>query len=226
MKKCTKCKKEKEISDFHKHKKTKDGLSCRCKECSLEDKREYYKNNKDKVKDGVKKYREENIDKVKERVKNHYEKNRDSLLEYKKKYHIDNGERRRDLNYKWREKNKDKIREYAKDYISEKRKNDILFKIKDSISGLIRSSIVSKGYKKLYRTESILCCTIDEFKDYIQSKFLDGMTWENHGEWHLDHKTPVSWAISESEVYELNHYKNFQPLWKTENLIKGNRWSD
>ena len=27
-----------------------------------------------------------------------------------------------------------------------------------------------------------------------------------------------------SEVYELNHYTNFQPLFKTDNLSKGNRY--
>lgn len=224
MKICPKCKKEKGFNDFHKHKRTKDGLACRCKECSLNDKKEYYEKNKDKVKEKVKEYRDKNLDKVKENVKNHYNKNRDSLLEYKRKYHIDNEERKKFLNFKWRKENKDKLREYSRDHIADKRKNDVLFKIKDRIAGLIRSSIVSKGYKKLHRTEAILGCTIEEFKHYIESKFIEGMSWDNHGEWHLDHKTPVSWGKNEDEVYRLNHYTNFQPLWKDENLIKGNRW--
>ena len=42
------------------------------------------------------------------------------------------------------------------------------------------------------------------------------MSWENYGEWHLDHKTPVSWAETEEQVYELNKYTNFQPLWATD----------
>lgn len=50
------------------------------------------------------------------------------------------------------------------------------------------------------------------------------MSWENHGDWHLDHKTPVSWGKSENEIYELNQYTNFQPLWEKDNLSKGNRW--
>ena len=52
------------------------------------------------------------------------------------------------------------------------------------------------------------------------------MTWENHGEWHLDHKTPISWATNEDEVYTLNHYENFQPLWAFDNRSKGNKFSD
>ena len=38
------------------------------------------------------------------------------------------------------------------------------------------------------------------------------MTWENHGEWHIDHKTPVSWGENEDDIiYSItiqifNHY--------------------
>ena len=60
----------------------------------------------------------------------------------------------------------------------------------------------------------------NEFKVYIENQFLEGMTWDNHGEWHLDHKRPISWAKSEDEIYELNHYSNFQPLWSIDNLLK------
>ena len=42
---------------------------------------------------------------------------------------------------------------------------------------------------------------------------------------YLDHKIPISWAKTEDDIYELNKYKNFQPLWATENLSKGNRYS-
>ena len=50
------------------------------------------------------------------------------------------------------------------------------------------------------------------------------MTWENHGLWHYDHITPVSWALTEDEVIKLNHFTNFQPKWAKDNLTKGNRY--
>lgn len=224
MKECSKCKEIKEFINFHKHKRSKDGYACRCKECSLVDKKDYYERNKEKIKEVVKEYREKNIDVVEKRVKSYYERNRESLLEYKRIYHIENKEKLKELNSKWREGNRESIRDNSRMYISNKRNTDVLFKLKDRISGLIRSSIVSKGYKKSHRTESILGCTIQEFKEYIENKFTEGMSWENHGEWHLDHKTPVSWAKSEFEIYDLNHYTNFQPLWRIDNLSKGNRW--
>jgi hypothetical protein len=53
------------------------------------------------------------------------------------------------------------------------------------------------------------------------------MYWENYADyWQLDHKIPISWAKNEEEVYELNHYTNFQPLFWKENISKGNRRSD
>jgi len=54
--------------------------------------------------------------------------------------------------------------------------------------------------------------------------FIDEMSWENYGDWHLDHIIPSSWAENEEEIIKLNHYKNFQPLWAKDNLTKGNRW--
>ena len=82
------------------------------------------------------------------------------------------------------------------------------------------------GFDKNGRTEEILGCNFDFFMKYIEEQFKEGMTWRNHGQWHLDHKKPISWAKSEEEVYELNQYTNFQPLWAAENLTKNNKWSD
>lgn len=50
------------------------------------------------------------------------------------------------------------------------------------------------------------------------------MSWENYGNWHLDHKTPISWAKNETEAILLCHYTNYQPLWAKENISKGNRF--
>ena len=70
----------------------------------------------------------------------------------------------------------------------------------------------------------ILGCSIVDFKNFLENKFLDGMTWENHGEWHMDHIIPASYAKTEESVIELNNFINFQPLWSFNNLSKGNRY--
>ncbi len=40
----------------------------------------------------------------------------------------------------------------------------------------------------------------------------------------MDHIKPISLARTESEVIELNHYTNFQPLWAKDNLSKGKKY--
>ena len=49
------------------------------------------------------------------------------------------------------------------------------------------------------------------------------MTFDNRAEWSLDHIIPISLAKTEKELIKLNHYTNFQPLWKIENIKKGNK---
>ena len=100
-----------------------------------------------------------------------------------------------------------------------------MFKLKINIRGLIGVSIKNQGYTKKSKTSIILGVSFEEFKIHIENLFQEGMTWENHGEWHLDHRIPISWGENEEEVIKLNHYLNFQPLWAEDNMIKGNRYS-
>ena len=49
------------------------------------------------------------------------------------------------------------------------------------------------------------------------------MTWDNYGQWHIDHIIPLSSAKTEMEIYELCKYTNLQPLWAVDNLRKNNK---
>jgi len=57
----------------------------------------------------------------------------------------------------------------------------------------------------------------------MEGLFKPGMTWENYGEWQVDHKIPcVNFDLAkESEQYRCFHYSNLQPLWAEDNLRKG-----
>ena len=93
----------------------------------------------------------------------------------------------------------------------------------DKIRKTIYMGIKRGGWKKNGRTQEILGCDYKFFKDFIEAKFEKGMSWSNHGEWHLDHIYPVSLAKDQNHVIELNHYTNFQPLWASDNIRKGNK---
>ena len=81
----------------------------------------------------------------------------------------------------------------------------------------------TKSIIKNKKTMEIIGCDFVFIKNYLESKFIDGMSWENYGKWHVDHIIPLSSAKTEEEVYELCHYTNLQPLWCEENLKKGKK---
>ena len=67
-----------------------------------------------------------------------------------------------------------------------------------------------------------LGCTFEEFKTHVERLFQPGMTWENYGEWHLDHTVPLSVAhLQGPEAFERAcHYSNLQPLWEADHKVK------
>lgn len=68
--------------------------------------------------------------------------------------------------------------------------------------------------------------TSDELRARIQSQFKPGMTWENRGEWEIDHRKPISAFIKEgvNDLKIINALDNLQPLWKEENATKGSKY--
>ena len=118
---------------------------------------------------------------------------------------------------------KDKRNEYIKQYNKKRRLKDPMFKLQGNIRSLIGISIRRKTNYKKTKTENYLCCSFKEFRIHLERQFTKGMSWENIGEWHLDHIYPVSLAKDEEEIIKLNHYTNFQPLWAIDNKSKGNK---
>lgn len=100
------------------------------------------------------------------------------------------------------------------------RQASVLFKLRSNIGTAIANIISSKGFIKYSSTEEILGCSIIEFRAHIESQFVQGMSWENRSEWHIDHVVPVKLATTEEEVIRLNHFSNLRPLWKADNLQK------
>ena len=219
MKKCTKCNIERELIEFSKQKKGKNGYVSWCKHCYKQynfDNREkqYLKNkqynidNKDYLKKQKALYEINNSEQIKYKRKQYYLKNKDKIIEKRKQYYLDN---------------KDKINERKNKYSKGRKLTDPLYKLIINIRCLIRNSINKSGYSKTSRTYQILGCSFEDFKQHIESKFIEGMTWDNRSLWHLDHIYPVSLATDKDHLIKLNHYTNFQPMWAIDNIKKGNK---
>ena len=139
---------------------------------------------------------------------------------------------------KYRKKHRIKLLEYGKQYRKENRKKitkqesdrmkyDKNFRVRKLMRSIVIRAIkrVSKNNTKYSSTITQIGCTDIFFKCYIESLFKKGMSWDNHGEWHIDHITPCSnFDLTDPEQQKkCNHYTNLQPLWKEENLKKSNK---
>jgi hypothetical protein len=168
------------------------------------------------------------IEKDKESSRAQYRKNPEKAKERRRARYKNNPEKAKEIWRAWREKNRGysrdwykRNRKYYSDYLKSKRETNPLFKLRRNISSLIGISLRKKGFTKRSKTASILGCSYMEFFNHIESKFQEGMTWENRSEWHIDHIIPLASAKTEEEIIKLNHYTNLQPLWAKDNLKKG-----
>ena len=211
LKKCNGiCQEEKNISLFHKKKDGKFGVKSICKECVKKLNSENYILNKDVILNNSKKYIKNNKQKVKDNHKRYNDNNKQDIEIYQKKYY---------------QKNKEDINKRNTITYNNRLKIDPLFKMKVYLRNLIRCSFKNKFIRKNSKTANILGCTFEEFKDYLENKFTPEMNWQNQGSyWHMDHIKPISLAKTEQEIIDLNHYTNFQPLEKFENLTKSNKY--
>jgi len=184
----------------------------------------YQQANKEKIKATRKLYNKKNKEKIKATKKKYIELNRERLLIQKREHYATNREqiliRRKVLsnnpeNIKHR-RAKDRER-YNKKYNTNPQ-----FRLSRNMSRVIGRSLKNK---KGAHWEELVGYTIENLIKHLEKQFVNGMTWENYGEWHLEHKTPQSvfnytdpghrdfkrcWAL-----------KNLQPMWAKDNLKKG-----
>jgi len=134
---------------------------------------------------------------------------------------------------KWREANRELSRVRYKNWSkNNKSKLALRERIKKQnlnykLSGILRSRLYGAlhGGCKSGSAVKDLGCSIEKFKLWIEMHWQDGMNWNNHGDWHLDHKIPLSkFNLSDRQQLLLAcHYTNIQPLWAFDNLSKNNK---
>jgi len=118
----------------------------------------------------------------------------------------------------------DRIRAYQAES-RERRKVNPEFQINERMSAGVRQSLVLG--KAGYRWEKIVGYTLADLMRHLERQFLPGMTWENRGEWHIDHIQPLSSFSFESrddpECRAAWALSNLRPLWALDNIVKNDR---
>ena len=118
------------------------------------------------------------------------------------------------LNSEYREKRNEYLRQYYNGI------TDPVKKLKRHLHAVMSQIFKNKGIKKDTKTEKILGCSYSFFKSYIETRFQEGMSWQNRSSWHLDHIIPLATAKTKKELIKLNYYTNFRPLLAKDNLLK------
>jgi hypothetical protein len=190
----------------------------------------YYYKGELRLWNGTRLVNKENKEKKKEYNKEYRAANKDYYKEYNKEY-----------NKKYRAANKDYYKEYYKEYnanpaIKEKNnkrqreryKNDENYRLTKLLRERFRTALKSKNIKKKSHVLELTSCSIDFLKDYLSKQFKKGMSWDNQGEWHIDHRKPcASFDLSnEEDQRKCFHYTNLQPLWEKENMEKSANFNE
>ena len=212
---CSKCKGEKKVCEFGNSKSSKDGLLYSCKEC----------NNKRSVD-----YRKNNPEKVLELTRNWTKKNPEWVYNRHKKWREENPEKVKEIKENWLDKNPEKRKEYRENYKprkqerrKERRDGDPVFNLTNRLRCRLWKYLKILNITKQNKTFDIVGCSPEFLKEHLETQFIDGMSWDNRSEWHIDHIIPLSSAKTEDELYKLCHYENLQPLWAEDNLKKSNK---
>lgn len=141
-----------------------------------------------------------------------------------KKWAKDNPEKHNERSKKWVKDNPEKRKiianKYAKKY-REKNKHNPEYRILKSLRDRLYIA-VAREYKTSSCTE-LLGCSIADLKMRLSTMFKPGMSWDNYGEWHIDHITPcASFDLTDpAQQRECFHFSNLQPLWAEDNRSKG-----
>lgn len=108
-------------------------------------------------------------------------------------------------------------------YRKQKRQTDVQQWIKDRLRKRLWDCLGGTVGK---RSRALTGASIEVVKEHLERQFKKGMSWENRGEWHVDHIRPcASFDLTDPEQQkQCFHYTNLQPLWAAENISKSDRW--
>ena len=173
--------------------------------------------------DEYKKYRKEydanrlinDREKELKRRKDSYIKNRDSILEKK-------------CEYRAKPENREHAKEYASKYQKENKETYYSYRKKNphiiAWRAIVYRTLSYLGKMKQGHTIDELGYSAIELREHIENQFTEGISWNNHGEWEIDHIKPLTKFDQSASVSEVNALSNLQPLWKLDNIRKYNHY--
>jgi len=124
------------------------------------------------------------------------------------------------------EENKEKINVQTTNYTRRKYREDLNFRLLNICRSRVTQAL--KGKVKSKNTLQLIGGSVENLKKHLESQFTEGMTWDNHGKWHIDHIKPCAvfdFTVKEQQN-ECFHYTNLQPLWAEDNMRKSAKYEE
>lgn len=234
-KKCSKCGEIKDISEFHKYKRSKDGVRSKCKICR--------KDENTSSKERSKKYYDENKNEInKKRRACKLFTTADLCRAYGVKETTYYSRISKGMSHAQALTTKNQNNRTLEEKLHLRRKSQIKYKanfikgsnlyIRDRYRSRIRQALMFNNAEKCFSSSELLGCSVEKAKAFIEEGFHnretgEQMTWNNHSlkGWHIDHIKPcASFDLTDPEQQkECFHYTNLQPLWAEDNLRKSDK---
>lgn len=159
--------------------------------------------------------------------KRYRKKNKDRLDDYFRDWAKENRDKLREYHTDWRENNEE-YQKYCRDYERKRRAEDPEYRLRARTRTAVYTCLKERNVAKYRSTFETLGYTLEELMQHLESQFKEGMTWDNYGEWHVDHKIPMSkFKFTSTDDHEFQlcwSLENLQPLWGPENLSKGSKF--
>jgi len=177
---------------------------------------------------------DKNLSKSKDRLRARYASRKEEYSKIQREYRIKNADVIRERRRRYRSQNAAKIKASKQTYaannrekiskaLAERRANNPIARMANSMRRSIRRYL-DAGQKGEMSSFEIIGCSKDHLREYLQSKFAEGMTWDNYGKhWHIDHIVPLASARTVEDVKRLCRWTNLQPLTAFENISKGSK---
>ena len=145
---------------------------------------------------------------------------KDAKKEYKKEWHQKTKDRKDRIT---------KNRSASINYYHSLKKDPVKyskFKLVHNLRKRISDVLKVKKTNNSGKGSKLFGCTSQQLRDHLENQFQPGMTWENYGEWHVDHIVPVS-SFNLNDIEQRNkcyNYTNLQPLWAEDNIKKSDKY--
>jgi hypothetical protein len=159
--------------------------------------------------------------------KKYREKNKEKLNEYHKEWSKLKRKELREYHSTWRGNNREHVNEKTRLWYLNRRRTDPSFRLKCNTRTAVWTCLKERDVAKYRSTFELLGYSLKELMTHLEALFTEGMTWDNYGEWHVDHKIPMNsfnFETTDDREFKLCWcLDNLQPLWGSDNLTKGTK---